>query len=51
MLPKLQKLDNAAVSEEERIAAKSLNLRDIENEECEIIDPEEDVDVDVDENK
>jgi cilla- and flagella-associated protein len=33
MLPKLQKLDNAAVSQEERMAAKKLDVTAIDNEE------------------
>ena len=41
MLPKLQKLDNAAVSQEERMAAKKLDISVIENEESEIADPDD----------
>mmetsp|Transcript_27191 Transcript_27191/g.24077 ORF Transcript_27191/g.24077 Transcript_27191/m.24077 type:complete len:236 (+) Transcript_27191:34-741(+) len=36
VLPKLKKLDNAAVSQEEKLAAKKLDLATIENEESEI---------------
>ena len=43
MLPKLQKLDNAAVSQEERIAAKNLDITTIENDDCDIADQEEDL--------
>ena len=43
MLPKLQKLDNAAVSPEERSAAKKLDISAIENEESEITVEEEDM--------
>lgn len=42
MLPKLQKLDNAAVSQEEKLAAKKLDVSAIENEESEITVEEED---------
>jgi hypothetical protein len=44
MLPKLQKLDNAAVSQEERLAAKKLDLSNIDSEESEIADQDEDID-------
>lgn len=44
MLPKLQKLDNAAVSQEERVAAKKLDISSIDNEESEIADQEDDID-------
>ena len=43
MLPKLQKLDNAAVSQEEKLAAKKLDISMIENEDSEIPDPDDDV--------
>ena len=46
VLPKLQKLDNAAVSQEERLAAKKIDLNSIENEESEIVAEE-----DTEENK
>lgn len=42
MLPKLQKLDNAAVSQEEKLAAKKLDVSAIENEESEIQVEEDD---------
>lgn len=42
MLPKLQKLDNAAVSSEERMAAKKLDVSSIENEESEILSHDDD---------
>jgi len=41
MLPKLEKLDNAAVSQEERMAANRLDISAIENEESEIADPDD----------
>ena len=44
MLPKLQKLDNAAVSQEERLAAKKLDLSNIDNEDSEIADQDDDID-------
>lgn len=44
MLPRLQKLDNAAVSQEERVAAKKLDLSNIDNEESEIADQDDDID-------
>ena len=44
MLPNLQKLDNAAVSQEEKTAAKKLDLSSIDNEESEIADQDDDID-------
>eukprot|EP00345_Euplotes_harpa_P015057 CAMPEP_0168354656 /NCGR_PEP_ID=MMETSP0213-20121227/24035_1 /TAXON_ID=151035 /ORGANISM="Euplotes harpa, Strain FSP1.4" /LENGTH=129 /DNA_ID=CAMNT_0008366617 /DNA_START=82 /DNA_END=472 /DNA_ORIENTATION=- len=44
MLPKLKKLDNAAVSAEERTAARKLDSSLIENEESEIADQDENLD-------
>ena len=44
MLPRLQKLDNAAVSQEERLAAKKLDPNIFDNEESEIADQDDDMD-------
>lgn len=43
-LPKLQKLDNAAVSQEERTAAKKLDISSIDSEDSEIPDQDDDID-------